>query len=208
MSPLRPPSLRTGSRLLGALGALSASAAAVALLSPRPLADAFFAAWVLGSVGVALVGAVAAWTNRTPLVWVAALLLTGLSIAGMWSIGFLVAPAALCLLGAAVLSRLAGPRPGARTAIVTNPPTVPEAVVKTLAGTGGMVVGSVLVYVGAVARNLFGACARETLACAVAKTHWDAVAITVLGLSAVGLGGWLTWTQIHVARVLAAERPE
>lgn len=205
---LGSPSLESGSRLLGACAVLSAIAAAVVLLLPRPLADAFFAAWVLGSVAVALVGGVAAWTNRTPLVWVAALLLTGISVVGMWSIGLFVAPAAGFLLGAAVLSRLAGPRAGVRQTILADPPTVPEAVLKTLAGTGGLVVGSALVYAGAVTRDLFGPCARETLACAVGRTHWDAVGVTVLGLVAAGLGGWLTWKQVHVARVLAAERPE
>lgn len=202
------PSAKAVSRLLGALAVLFAAAAAAFLLYPNPLADAFFAGWVALAVALALVGGVGAWTNRTPLVWVAGLLLTGLSIVGMWSIGFLVAPAALCTLGAAVASRAMGPREGVREEVLANPPTVREAVARTLAGVVAVVVGSLLVYLGAVARDLFGACASETLACALDKTRWDAVAVTALGLTAVGLGGWLVWKQISVARLLASERAE
>ena len=74
---LRSSPLRTGSRLLGVLAILAASVAAIALLFPEPLADAFFAGWVLFSVLVTVVGGIGAWTNRTPLVWVTALLMTG-----------------------------------------------------------------------------------------------------------------------------------
>lgn len=202
---LQPSSAKTGSRLLGTLAVLSAVVAASALLFPDPLADVFFTGWVLFSVLLALVGTGAAWTNRTPLLWVAALLLTGLSIVGVWSIGLFVAPAALSLLGAAVLSQAAGPRRDVREAIVADPPTVQEAVLKTLAGTGSVAIGGWLVYAGAVTQDLFGACATETLDCAIARTHWDAVGITSLGLLAVGLGGWFVWRQVYIGRVLAAK---
>lgn len=204
----RVPPARTASRLLAALAVAVAGVAAAVLLRPDPLADVFFAGWVLVAVALALVGAIAAWTNRTPLVWAAALLLTGLSIVGMWSIGAFVAPAALCLLGSALLSQVAGPRSGVREAIAADPPTVPEAVLKTLAATGCLLAGAGLVYLGAVAGELFGACARETLACALDNTHWDAVGTTLVGLVALGFGGWLLWKQVYVARVLASAHGE
>lgn len=196
MVPTPRLSWRSGSRVLGVLAVIAVGMASGVLLLPDPLADVFFAGWVVGSVGLALVGAAGAWTNRAPLVWVAALLLVGLSIVGMWSIGPFIAPAALCLLGAAILSQLAGPRPGAREAIAADPPTGDESVLKTLAGTGALVIGASLVYIGAIARELFGACATETLTCALTSTHWDAVELTVLGLGAISLGGWLLWRQV------------
>lgn len=207
MAPaVQSPTASAISRLLGALAVLSAVAAASHLLSPAPLADAFFAGWVVVAVGLAAVGGFAAWTNRTPLAWAAALLLAGLSIAGMWSLGLFVAPAAVFLLGAALLSQLAGPRSGSRERIVADPPATRDAVLRTLAGASALVVGGWLVYANALARDLFGACARETLDCVVESTRWDAAGLTVFGLVAIGLGGWLLWTQVYVARVLAAER--
>jgi hypothetical protein len=203
--PFQHLSVRKGSRLLGVLAILAASFAASYLLLPNPLADVFFAGWVLGSVALALVGGIAAWTNRTPLVWVAALLLTALSFVALTSIGLYIAPAGLLLLGSALLSQLAGPREEVRDAIAADPPTVQEAVLKTLAGTVSVAVGAGLVYVGAFTRELFGACATESLACALEKTHWDAVGMTVVGLVGVGLGGWLIWKQVYVARVLASK---
>lgn len=199
------PSLGKASRLLSVLAILSASVAGGYLLLPNPLVDVFFGGWVLVSVILALVGGIGVWTNRTPLVWVAALLLTGLSIVGMWSIGRYIAPAALLLLGAALFSQLSGPREEAVEAVTANPPTAREIVLKTLAGTGSVVVGAGLVYGGAFAQELFGACASETVACAIDETYWDAVGITVLGLIAIGLGGWLIWRQTFITRVLAVQ---
>jgi hypothetical protein len=193
-------------RLSGALAVLSAAAAASYLLFPAPLADVFFAGWVLVAVGLAVVGGVAAWTNRTPLAWAAALLLTGLSIAGMWSIGLFVAPAAVFLLVAALLSQLAGTRTDVRERIVADPLATRDAVLGTLAGAGALAGGGWLVYRSAFAIDLFGACARETLGCVVATTRWTAVGITLLGLVAIGLGAWLLWRPVYAARVLAAER--
>lgn len=206
VSPYQSPSLGNASRLLSVLAVLSASVAGGYLLLPHPLADVFFAAWVLVSVILSLVGGIGAWTNRTPLVWVVALLLTVLSIVGMWSIGRFIAPAAFFLLGAALFSQLAGPRTDVLEAIADSPPTESEVVLKTLAGIGSVVVGSGLVYVGAFARELFGACASETLACAIDRTQWDAVGVTVLGLIAISSGGWLLWKQVYLARVLALEQ--
>lgn len=189
----------------GALAILAAVAAAAALLAPRPLADAFFAGWVAVGVGLSVVGTAGAWTNRTPLAGAAALALTGLCIVGMWSIGFLFAPAALLLSGAAFLSQRAGPRPGVRESIRADPPSVSAVALKTLGAAGAVVAGGWLVHVGALARELFGACATETLDCALANTHWDAVGVTTLGLLAVGVGGWTLWRQVRVARVLASQ---
>jgi hypothetical protein len=205
MVPASQSAAETGRRLLGALAALLAVAAAVLLLLPNPLADAFFAAWVIGSALIALVGGVAAWTNRTPLAWVAAILLSALSVVTLTSLGLFIAPAAVCLLGAALLSHWTGPRTDAREAIAANPPSLRETVLKAVAGVGSIALGSGLVYVTAVVRGLFEACSNETLACAIDAIHWFALGGTVLGLLAVGFGGWLLWKQIYVARVLRSE---
>lgn len=207
MAPaLQPSTARTGSRLLSAFAILAASAAAIYLLFPTPLADAFFAGWVLISVILPLIGGLGVWTNRTILVWIAALLMTGLSIIGMWSIGFFIAPAALLLLGAALLSQVAGPRQDVHEAILADAPSAHEVAGKAVAGIGSMAVGGWLVYIGSITRDLFGACAQETLACALSKTHWDAVAVTTLGLLALSFGGWVLWKQVYTARVLASEQ--
>jgi uncharacterized membrane-anchored protein YitT (DUF2179 family) len=205
---LKTPTSQTVSRLLSVLAILSASVAVTYLLFPNPLADVFFAGIVLLSVIFALVGGIGAWTNRTPLVWVAALLLTGLSILGMMSIGMFLVPATLLLLGAAIFSQMAGPRTDVRDAIIANPPTERELVRKKQVGTGSVVVGGGLVYVGAFAQELFGACASETLACALNKTNWGAVGLTVLGLIAISLGGGLLWKQAYITRVLASAQTQ
>lgn len=198
-------SLRRVSRLLSVLAILSASVTAGYLLLPQPFADAFFAGWVLFSVLLSLVGGIGAWTTRSSLVWVAALLLVGLSIVGMWSIGLFIAPAALFLLGAALLLQLSGPSTDVREAIRSNPPPVREVMLKVLKGTIAVAAGVVLVYVGAFRQELFGACGTETVNCAIEKTHWDAVGLTVLGLVAVGLGGWFIWTEVYTVRAHTAK---
>lgn len=190
--------------MLGLLALLTTGIAAGYLLYPVPLADVFFAGWVMFGVGLALAGAVGAWTDRTALVWVAALLLTGLSIAGMWSIGRFVAPAALFLLGSALLARWAGPREEERDR--GTPPTTRRAPLETLAGVAALVGGAALVYAGALSRDLFGACARETLACVLGNAHWGAIGLTGLGLAAAGLGGWLLRRRIEAAPPRASDR--
>lgn len=203
----RLPDAVTVSRLLGGLAVVLAGLGAVLLLFPQPLADVFFATWVLFAVILAVVGALGAWTRRTTLLWVAALLLVGLSIVGMWSLGLFVAPAALVLLGAAVASLWTGPRPGAHEAVLDDPPSVLEAVLKTLGGAVLMVVGASLAYEGTIVRELFTrGCASETLDCALAVTRWDAVGLAVLGLAAIGIGGWMVWTQVAVGRILASNQ--
>ena len=132
------------------------------------------------------------------------ILLTGLSIIGMLSIGIFIAPAALFLLVAALLSQLSGQRTEVQEAILENPPTVPEAVLRTLAGAVSMAVGVIMVYFGAFSQELFGVCASETVACALDKTNWVAVGLTVLRLIILSLGGWLLWKQVYIARVLAS----
>lgn len=195
---------RTVSRLLSALAILAVGVAAVSLLRPRPLADAFFAGWVLLSVGIAIVGGFGAWTNRTPLVWLAALLLVGLSILGMWSIGLYLAPAALLLSGAAVFSHLSGPREDVRQSILADPPSSQELSSMTRTGSGALVGGVLLVWIGASGRGLFGACARETMSCLVAETNWSAAGLTVLGLLATGYGCVLIWKRVYLTRVLGS----
>lgn len=207
MSPAFDPSAaETWSRLLSALAVLTTVAAAGYLLLPPPLADAFFAAWVLFAVGLALLGAVGAWSERPVLVWAAALALTALSVVGMWSIGVFVAPAAALLVGSALLSRRADPARDGREATVADSATTSRSASKALGGAVAAAVGAALVYAGAVAGELFGACARETVNCALARTHWDAVGLTVLGLVAVGLGGWTLWRQVDAARAPAGNR--
>lgn len=201
----RMPDAFTVSRLLSGFAVVLAGVAAVVLLFPRPLADAFFAAWVVFAIVLAVVGAVGAWTRRTALVWVATLLLSGLTVVGMWSIGGFVAPAALVLLGAAVASLRTGPRPGAHESILEDPPSVLEAVLKTLAGAILVVVGAGLAYEGTVVRELFTrGCSNETLACALAVVRVDAIGFSILGLAAIGTGGWLVWRQVAAGRVLAS----
>lgn len=202
--PRRMPTSLTVSRLLSGLAILAASVAVAVLLAPDPLADVFFAGIVLSSVLFAVVGGIGAWTNRTPLVWLATLLLGGLTILGMLSIGVFLVPAAVSLLGAAIFSQLAGPRTDVRAAIVADPPTEREIGRRTLAGAGAVLGGAGLVYVGAFAQELFGSCSNETLACAVDATNWGAVGLTALGFLAIGLGGWLLWKQLYVRRVLAS----
>lgn len=201
----RLPDALTVSRLLAGVSVALTGVVAVVLLFPQPLADAFFAAWVLFAVILTVFGAIGAWTRRSALVWVAALLLSGLAIVGMWSIGGFIAPAALALLGAAVASHWTGPRPGAHETVIENPPSVLEAVVKTLAGTVLVLAGSALTYEGAVLRELFTrGCSSETLACALTVMNWDGVGLSLLGLAVLGSGGWLVWRQVVVGRVLAS----
>ncbi|NHN40832.1 hypothetical protein G9C85_04185 [Halorubellus sp. JP-L1] len=194
----------TLARVASALAVLAASVAAVVLLWSGPVADAFFAAWVVGSVIVAGVGAVGAWTNRPPLAWLGALSLTAIVVVGLLSIGIFVAPAALLSLAAAVASQRARSREAARAAVLADPPTGAELAAKAVAGVGSVLVGAVLVYLGAFVRELFArGCLAETLACALAVTNWDAVAFTGLGGLAVVAGAWLVWQQVFVASLLA-----
>ncbi|WP_227380332.1 hypothetical protein [Haladaptatus halobius] len=199
-------SAHTGSRLLGTLAVISTSVAAIYLLLPNPLADAFFAGWVLVSVILSLVGGIAAWKQWIPLVWVAALLMTALSIVGMWSIGLFIAPAALCLLGAALLSSRAGPREGVQKTVSSESPAVSEMIRKMGGGIGAVTIGSWLIYVGAFAQELFGACATEGLECTINKINWAGVGMTVLGVTMVGFGGVLLWKHFSSIRVFVAQQ--
>lgn len=206
MVPDSKSSVQLAGRVFSVAAVLAAVGAAHVLLFPNPLADVFFAGWVLVGVVLSIVGAVGAWTNRTALTWVAALLLIGLAGIGMMSIGMFIAPAAGLLIGAAIMTQLAGPRTGVHHAIRADPPTQQELVRKTVAGIGAAVLGGSLVYLGAISRELFEACARETLECAVARMNWGGVGITVLGLGLVGIGVWLVWKQIYIAWVLSTNQ--
>lgn len=201
-------SYETVSRALSVIAILSAGIAVTMLLLPNPLTDVFFAGTMVLGVGFAVVGAIGAWTNRTPLVWVGAGLLAGLSILGLLSVGIVLAPAALALLGAAVCSQLAGPRTGVREAVLANPPTDRTVVQKILVGVGTVVAGLALIHVGAFTRELFGSCASETFSCALETTNRGAVAVTVLGLGAVSSGAWLLWRQAYVTLVLASAQTQ
>ncbi|WP_227378095.1 hypothetical protein [Haladaptatus halobius] len=196
----------TGSRLLGVLAVLSTSVAAIYLLLPNPLADAFFAGWVLVSVILSLVGGIAAWKQWTPLVWVVALLMTALSIMGVWSIGLFIAPAALFLFGAAILSYRARPREGVRKTANGESPTVSTTRRKIGGGIGALAIGSWLIYVGAFAQELFGACATEGLECTINRMNWAGVGMTVLGVTMVGFGGLLLWKHLPSIRVFVAQQ--
>ena len=208
VSAHRSSSFGRVSRLLSGLAILSASVAATYLLLPDPLGDVFFAGWVLLGVILSIVGGIGAWTNRSPLIWVAAISLIGLTIIGIWSIGRFIAPAAIFMLGSALFSQVAGPRTENVDAITTDQPTEWEVLQKILAGFGSVVVGVGLVYGGAFAQELFGACASETIACAIEKTQWGAVGITVLGLIAISFGGWLCWRLICPTRTIGLKKAE
>lgn len=204
--PLRIPDHRTVGRLLAVLAVAAASIAVAALLLPDPLADVFVTGILLGGVGFSVVGAVGAWTNRPALAWVGALLFAGLTAAGMMTVGaFLVPPAAL-LFGAAAFAHLDRSRADDREQSLADPPAGRTVVGYQVVGAGAVLLGVVLVYVGAFARHLFGACARETLGCVLETTNWGAVGVTLLGTVGVVVGAWLLWRQAHLVRVLASTR--
>lgn len=122
----------------------------------------------------------------------------------MWSLGRFIAPAALLLLGAAVFLQLTGPREGVQKSILTDPPTNEELTSMVKTGIGSVVVGVLSIAIGAFGRGLFGSCARETMSCALARAHWGAVGLTVLGLLAIGYGGFLLWKQAYARRLMAS----
>lgn len=196
----------TVSRGLSSLALVATVVASGILLVPSPLGDVFFSGIVLSSVLFAAIGVLGAWTNRTLLVWLAAALLTGLTIIGLLSIGFLIAPGALLMIGAAISSHLGGPRSGVRDAIIADPPTIQNRVARTLVGGVITVAGIEFVHTGAFRQDLFGACATESLSCALEMAHWDAIGLAVIGLSAVAIGGWLLWQQMLITRTLSATR--
>lgn len=190
------------SRLL-ALAALLIVLAAVFYVVPWMYRDVQFAGWVLFSLFVVLVGVVGAWTNRTVLVSVAGILLTGFAIAAMWSIGPLIAPAALLVLVAAWFSHRAGPREGVREAIRADPPSEAERRRKTWAGMLAIVGGVASMVLGVFVLELFvAACPDETLACTLDIANWSGIGLTLVGLIGVTVGGWLYWKQSYIARVL------
>jgi hypothetical protein len=166
----------------------------------------YFAGVVLLNSLFAAAGVGGAWTNRTVVVWVAALLSAGLSLAGMMTVGLFLAPAAVLLLGAAVAGQSGGPRAGVREAIVADAPSVRERLLWCVLGLTSVGVGVALVDVSVFRQELFGSCAQETLACALSTTNWPAVALTLLGFVGVAGGAWLVWKQVYVSRVLRAAR--
>jgi hypothetical protein len=200
------PDPRTTSRALAALALAASLIASAVLLAPEPLADVFFAGIVLLNPLFAAVGILGAWTSRTPILWVAALLSVGLSLVGMMSVGLFLLPTALLLLGAAVAGQVAGPRVGVREAIVADAPSVRERLLWAVAGVTAVGVGVALVDAGAFDQHLFGSCAQETLACAIETTNWPAVGLTLLGFAAVAVGAWLVWKQVYASRVLRTAR--
>lgn len=199
---------RSVSRLLSAAAVVAAVLGAAVLLFPTPLADVFVAGIVLLNPLFAVVGVAGAWTNRRALVWVAALLSTGLSLLGMMSIGLFLAPTALLLLGSAVAAQAAGPPMERRETVVADPPNRRDRLQKLLAGVVSVAIGAGLVDASALDRELFGSCAQETLGCVLQTTNWDAVGLTLLGLGAVALGCWLGWRQVHVTWMLTGSRAD
>lgn len=196
----------TLSRALAGVAVLAALLTSAVLLFPEPLADVFFTGIVLLSPLFAVVGAVGAWTERAALVWVAALLSVGLTLAGAMSVGLLFAPAALLLLGSAVAARATGPDTAARERLVADPPEARERLQKALLGVAGIVGGAAAVDAAAFDRDLFGSCAQETLGCVMRTTNWGLVGLTLLGFGAIAGGAWLLWRQVYVTRVLAGAR--
>lgn len=205
MVPFLPRDRRSLARALGLLSLVAAVPGAGFLLTRIPITDALVA-WPAVLVLAAAVGAAAAWTDRVFLVWVAALALSLVSVAGLLSIGFVFAPAALSLLAAAAALQTAGLPAARRDAILADPPGMRTVVRRTVAGSVGVVAGVVVIYLNAVARELFVACAVETVACQVGNTHWDAVAATLAGFAVVVGSVWLVWTQFAVARVVDTAR--
>ena len=200
------PANRETSRLLAGLALLASLLASAALLLPTPRSDAFFAGIVLLNPLFAAVGVAGAWIDRTVVVWVAALLSVGLSLVGAMSAGLFFAPTALLLLGSAVTAQAAGSRAGVRERIVADPPSDRERLLRALPGAASILVGVGLVNVGTFGQELFGSCARETLACALETTNWGAVGVALLGFAAVAVGGWVVWKQVYVSRVLRRAR--
>ncbi|MDQ2055913.1 MULTISPECIES: hypothetical protein [unclassified Halobellus] len=194
------------SRFFGALSVFAASVAAGWLWSPHPFRDVFFSGIVLLAVLFSLLGMFGVWTNHTPIAWMASLLLLGFTVFGMWSAGLLFVPAAIFLVIATIASHRTGPRRTVQHAIRANPPTVAELVLKAVAGASAGFAGVWITYFGAVRQELFGACADETLSCALTKMHWGAVGLTLFGLATIAVGGWALWKQIYIARVLRLTR--
>ncbi|MBP1987346.1 hypothetical protein [Halolamina salifodinae] len=179
----------TLSRGLAGGAVLAALLASAVLLFPQPPADVFFTGIVLLCPLFAVVGAAGAWTGHTALVWVAALLSVGLTLAGAMSVGLLFAPAALLLLGSAVAAQAAGPDTAAQESLLADPPEARERAQKALLGVAGIVVGAAAVDAAALDRDLFGSCAQETLGCVLQTTNWGLVGLTLLGFGAVAGGG-------------------
>lgn len=164
--------------------------------------DVAWIAWPLLIVGVALFVGAVAWADRPPLVWVGALVLLGISVLGAMTLGFYAAPAALFALASAVLLSASGRRERVERAVRSAPPTMLEAVVKTLLGAVAVALGVSLAYYGTSA-GLSEACAVETAACVLESTHWNHVAGTAIGLGLGILGVWTVFVQIRSARMLA-----
>lgn len=202
MAPTSRTSPLGVSRLL-TLVALLIALAAVFYFYPWMVNDVQFAGWVLFGLFLVLIGVIGAWTNRTGLVSAAGVLLTGFAIAAMWSIGPLIAPAALLLLVAAWFSHRAGPRVGVREAIRADPPSEAERRRKTWAGMLAIVGGVALIVLGVFVLELFvAACPDETLACTLEIANWSGIGLTLFGLIGVTVGSWLVWRQSYIERVL------
>ncbi|MFC6786662.1 hypothetical protein ACFQFH_12450 [Halobaculum halobium] len=93
---------------MSTLAAAAVIGAAAAVPSPRPFVDLFAAVAVAGAVAAAIVGSGAAWTDREAVLWGAAAAMMVVALAAAATVGFVFAPAAAFLLGAALLSGTLG----------------------------------------------------------------------------------------------------
>jgi hypothetical protein len=83
---------------------MAAVAAVTGVASPGVPLDVFAVAVAGGTALAALVGAGAAWTDRSGLLRAAALVAVALASAAAVTIGFVVAPAAACLVSTALVA--------------------------------------------------------------------------------------------------------
>jgi len=175
-------------RLLGALGAGYGTLVGLYLLVRIGGDDVFAAGFVLLAVAFALLGGYGGLRGRTAPAWIGAVGLALVAVLGAMSIAPFLGPGAVMLLGAALATQLPR-RARVRAAIRDDPPGASGLLYRAGVSIAAVALGAASIYVGAVLRGLFGACAVESLACVVRQTDWPAIVLTVTGLVGIGLAG-------------------